>query len=64
MFSSIGAGASILFSIPCKPTSKRTAIAIYGFAIGSTERNSKRVPIPRVAGTRTNGERLRPAQAM
>ena len=37
---------------------------MYGLAIGSTERNSKRVPIPREAGTRTNGERLRPAQAM
>ena len=64
MFVSTGSGASILLIIPSRPASKRTASAKYGFAIGSTERNSKRVPIPRDAGTRINGERLLPAHAI
>ena len=48
---------------PSNPACNKTAIAKYGLADGSTERNSKRVDKPRDSGTRTNGERLRPLHA-
>ncbi len=60
----IGTGASILFFTPSNPAFKRTAIAKYGFALGSTLRNSTRVDIPLDCGTRISGERLRPLHAM
>ena len=52
-----------MFLIPSSPADKIAANAKYGFADGSTERTSKRVPIPRDAGTRTSGERLDGDQA-
>ena len=60
--STAGGGVSSL-RIPSKPACNKTAIVKYGFAEGSTERNSKRVDKPRDSGTRMSGERFLPLQA-
>ena len=63
MFRSTDAAGSILFRNPSRPASKIAAIAMYGLADGSTDRNSNRVPCSRAIGTRINGERFRPDHA-
>ena len=63
MFRSTGSGAIILLLIPSIPAASAAAIAMYGLAVGSPERSSSRVSLPRPAGTRTNGVRLDVDQA-
>ena len=64
MLRSTACFGSNLFSIPSNPAPKIAAKAKYGFAVGSTERNSRRVELPRDDGTRTIGERFEPDQAI
>ena len=64
MLRSIGAGTSNLRLIPSKPARNTTAIERYGFADGSTLRNSTRVDKPRDDGIRTSGLLLEDDHAM
>ena len=64
MLRSIAAGTSIFSLTPSRPAVKIAAIAKYGFADGSTLRNSIRVEMPRDSGIRINGERLRADHAI
>src|SRR6266508_1364502 len=54
----IGGPGSIFFSVPARPERSITASARYGLQDGSGIRSSIRVPVPRVAGTRTSGLRF------
>src|SRR3954469_5145730 len=58
MFLLIGGPGSIFLSIPSRPARSITASARYGLHDGSGIRSSMRVPVPRVAGTRTSGLRF------
>src|SRR5574344_2884405 len=51
MLLSTGAGGSILFLIPSRAASKIAAKAKYGLQLGSGERSSTLVALPRFAGT-------------
>src|SRR5437762_12080796 len=64
MFLLIGGPGSVFFSIPSRPDRSITASARYGLHDGSGMRSSIRVPVPRVAGTRTSGLRFFSDQAM
>src|SRR5581483_6290840 len=58
MFLLIGGPGSMFFSMPSRPDRSITASARYGLHDGSGIRSSMRVPVPRVAGTRTSGLRF------
>src|SRR5262245_41217172 len=58
MFLLIGGPASVFSSMPDNPARSMTASARYGLQDGSGIRSSMRVPVPRVAGTRTSGLRF------
>ena len=51
MLASTGLGGSILFLTPSKQAARIVANAKYGLQLGSGERSSTRVDIPRFAGT-------------
>src|SRR5664280_431983 len=59
MFWFTGSPASSLFLMPSRPAASMTVNARYGLHAGSGIRTSQRVPMPRRAGMRTMGERLR-----
>ena len=54
LLSTLGTSGSCLL-IPSNPAFKHTAIARYGFAVGSGQRSSTLVPAPLALGIRTSG---------